>query len=631
LLDDLTSPEWVFDLKRDSENRVQNLFFAHRKSIELLRANPDVLLMDCTYRTNKYGLPLLHIVGCTNMQSFFSAAFCFLRTEKDLDYWWALSTFLRSTEAPRPRVFISDNEDALKSAARSVFPGVPQLLCVWHINMNVLTHAQLAWRTADGRTKEEKTAIDEKRAVFMKRWDQVAYAKTEADFESEWAQLFKDYASQQDLCAYLAKNKYGTREEWAKAWTSQHRHYDTVTNSPLEGMHKVLKDYLMTSRGDLLRVVERIEHWLQNQYSKYMKDVATAKLSIRFDHQPEKMPFLPSGIHDIITRPAIELVRKQDALRKKYRAEGRATNCTGLFQRTHGLPCHHTIQDALDMGLQLRMHHFDDDHWYYRRKTGASLGMPERQYQFVRDPPTIQRRGRARKDDASTRRDPSAFEQPVPANITLQQELITDVLRSVEPIVQAAAAVPARVPVTTSISASIPASAPVPSTPPTTRLSSPASVVTISISVTSSPRQAPWQPPSLEEFEADIRRRQLQLTLQQRSNPVTLASCLRDTQQEGDTEELLAARNMALATTGIHSEFTPRMAWNFYFGDKRAFHDEFYTLISTSNPVVPSANVSGTIQDPVVPIEASRRPKRAAADRAPAVWAGLSPRKRPRH
>jgi len=81
LLDDLSTPEWVFAVKKDADNHVHNLFFTHQKQIKLLLANPDVLLMDCTYRTNKYKLPLLHILGCTNLQTFFSAGFCFLHNE----------------------------------------------------------------------------------------------------------------------------------------------------------------------------------------------------------------------------------------------------------------------------------------------------------------------------------------------------------------------------------------------------------------------------------------------------------------------------------------------------------------------------------------------------------------------
>jgi hypothetical protein len=48
--------------------------------------------------------------------------------------------------------------------------GVPQLLCVWHINKNVQTKAQQAWRDADGVTKEEKQRIAEQKALLMKRW-----------------------------------------------------------------------------------------------------------------------------------------------------------------------------------------------------------------------------------------------------------------------------------------------------------------------------------------------------------------------------------------------------------------------------------------------------------------------------
>ena len=169
LLDELSAGDWIFAVKKDNSNHVQNLFFAHQKQVELLLANPDVLLMDCTYRTNRYKLPLLHILGCTNLQTFFSAGFCFLSSETQADYHWAIANFLLKTGVQPPRVFISDQEEALKIAARSLIPEVPQLLCVWHINKNVQTKAQQIWRDANGRTKEEKQKIVEQRGAFMKR------------------------------------------------------------------------------------------------------------------------------------------------------------------------------------------------------------------------------------------------------------------------------------------------------------------------------------------------------------------------------------------------------------------------------------------------------------------------------
>jgi hypothetical protein len=121
MLDELQdSREWVFDVKKDDDNHLQDLFFAHKKQVELLFANPDVLIMDCTYKTNKHKLPLLHILGCTNLHTYFSAGFCFLHNETTLHYRWALATFFTKTGAPCPRVFISDQEDALKSAATAL-------------------------------------------------------------------------------------------------------------------------------------------------------------------------------------------------------------------------------------------------------------------------------------------------------------------------------------------------------------------------------------------------------------------------------------------------------------------------------------------------------------------------------
>jgi hypothetical protein len=173
LLDELSTPEWIFKLKNDNENRLQNLFFMHQKQKYLFRAHPDILMMDCTYRTNRFRVPLLHIVGRTNLNTTFSIGFCFLRTETIEDYYWAISSLIEKTGMSKPRVFISDQEDALIKAAKLLLPDVPQLLCVWHINKNVQTKAQQVWRASNAKTLEEKEKIKEIRATFMTRWNAV--------------------------------------------------------------------------------------------------------------------------------------------------------------------------------------------------------------------------------------------------------------------------------------------------------------------------------------------------------------------------------------------------------------------------------------------------------------------------
>ncbi|XP_026410785.1 uncharacterized protein LOC113306010 [Papaver somniferum] len=47
--------------------------------------------MDCTYKTNKFEMPLFNIVGKTSTNAHFSVGFCFLKNELEESYVWALN------------------------------------------------------------------------------------------------------------------------------------------------------------------------------------------------------------------------------------------------------------------------------------------------------------------------------------------------------------------------------------------------------------------------------------------------------------------------------------------------------------------------------------------------------------
>ena len=70
----------------DLYNRLTAIFFTHPDSITYLQVNPDVLLLDCTYKTNKYIMPLLDIVGVDACQRLFCITFAFLSGESEEDY-----------------------------------------------------------------------------------------------------------------------------------------------------------------------------------------------------------------------------------------------------------------------------------------------------------------------------------------------------------------------------------------------------------------------------------------------------------------------------------------------------------------------------------------------------------------
>ncbi|KAF4336982.1 transposase [Fusarium beomiforme] len=63
------------------DGRVKAVLFAHPDSVAYLQAYPDVLILDCTYKTNKYGMPLLDLIGVDSCQRSFCVAFAFLSGE----------------------------------------------------------------------------------------------------------------------------------------------------------------------------------------------------------------------------------------------------------------------------------------------------------------------------------------------------------------------------------------------------------------------------------------------------------------------------------------------------------------------------------------------------------------------
>jgi len=60
---------------------VKDILWAHSASIELLHAFPRVLIMDCTYKTNMYRLPLMEIVGVTSTDMTFLVSFAYLKAK----------------------------------------------------------------------------------------------------------------------------------------------------------------------------------------------------------------------------------------------------------------------------------------------------------------------------------------------------------------------------------------------------------------------------------------------------------------------------------------------------------------------------------------------------------------------
>ena len=86
--------QWLDDAKYVTWNRrrddgsdvLSDIFWAHPESIKLLNLFPIVLVMDCTYKTNKYRQPLLQIIGITSTDLTLAVGFSYMESEKTDNY-----------------------------------------------------------------------------------------------------------------------------------------------------------------------------------------------------------------------------------------------------------------------------------------------------------------------------------------------------------------------------------------------------------------------------------------------------------------------------------------------------------------------------------------------------------------
>ena len=171
----------------EANGRLLRLFIAMPESIKHLAQNPDVLLMDATYKTNRFNMPLVNTVGIDNCNRTFFISFAFMSGETDADYEWSTQCNLELYQlhvptVDGPSIIATDVEQALITVVHKKFPQATALLCLWHVQKNVLKHCKGGFVT------------DEAWKAFEKAVNDIFYAKTEQDYEDQLREFSITYA-----------------------------------------------------------------------------------------------------------------------------------------------------------------------------------------------------------------------------------------------------------------------------------------------------------------------------------------------------------------------------------------------------------------------------------------------------
>lgn len=216
-----------------------------------------------------------------------------------------LAEVYESLSLEPPRTILTDKEQALMNAIETVFPTTKNMICLWHINMNIMKKARpilsqqikQALQEADStqasstqvdsstqdtsstsrrhrRTKAEKEKeiqekVDEGWKKMLQHWSRVVFATTYEEFKHHW-ESFKEHYSDpifQPLVEYIQSEWIDDYpEQFLHFHTKQYLHLNEIATSRTEGGHWLLKQDLQVSTNDLLVVLQTFERVVKLQF-----------------------------------------------------------------------------------------------------------------------------------------------------------------------------------------------------------------------------------------------------------------------------------------------------------------------------------------------------------------------------
>jgi hypothetical protein len=141
-----------YDERRNPFTHFFVLYSLYRK---LLMANPEILILDSTYRINRYKMPFVNIIGIILYNKSFFAGSAFIPSERVLDFEYIFKIIKKVYNIAKlfyPITFVTDRDPHVIITMYRVFPETNYILYIWHVNSNIQTRILPVIRRAYDRS-----------------------------------------------------------------------------------------------------------------------------------------------------------------------------------------------------------------------------------------------------------------------------------------------------------------------------------------------------------------------------------------------------------------------------------------------------------------------------------------------
>ncbi|XP_073221248.1 uncharacterized protein [Cicer arietinum] len=309
--------------KREDSDVMRDIFWAHPDSVKLLNLFPIVLIMDSTYKTNKYRMPLLEIVGMTSTEKTFVVGFAYLECEREENFCWALERLkdLFVTQNKFPQVIVTDRDLALMNAVGIVFPHAVNLLCRFHIEKNV-------------GAKCKQYVLKDRQESILNMWKDIMYCSNEKEYMMR-LHMFEQSCVDTKVFVDYVKETWLTphKERFVEAWTNKVMHLGNTTTNRVESAHWKLKLMLENSMGDLCKCWEAMNNMIRLQHKRIR---ASFQKSFYDEEHEHRNPFYQRLNTFVSTEAQRRIAEEYD----KVEWVGTDKSICGCsLRRTYGLPC----------------------------------------------------------------------------------------------------------------------------------------------------------------------------------------------------------------------------------------------------------------------------------------------------
>ncbi|XP_026417012.1 uncharacterized protein LOC113312477 [Papaver somniferum] len=347
--------------KLDEFGHVTHLFIAHTECVKLALCFPQVLILDCTYKTNKYEMPLMNVVGHTSTKSPFTVDFCFLKDGLKESYVWALEQVkLVFREDALPKIMVTDQEAALLFAIRKVFQDAQNFLCTFHIWNNVRKKCQpiiqplklkelekiakLPYGERQVKKKQFKKEYEANEmmwACFSNDWDALVWSITEEVYEENVAKLIANWSVKYpEIIIYLRKKSLDTnKHRFLRAFKNHHKHFDNQATSMVESAHYRLKRNLFGCVDTFVTVFEAMEDYFMSGVIR-IKTLFEKSLMMKHDDFLDDKRL--RGLIHRVSHLCLELIMKEVHLMDKMDANSQE-ECVCKMRESMGLSCRHDL------------------------------------------------------------------------------------------------------------------------------------------------------------------------------------------------------------------------------------------------------------------------------------------------